>query len=191
VRRFLPTPEGIKDSRLLSWLGPRLHEPGLWHFNRRAVARGVAIGLFFGLIIPVAQIVAASAVAFFARANLWVSAITTLVTNPFTFAPIYFVAYKLGAFLLGGSDAALAIEEVDPEMISAVNASLEQASRGISGWLDKLMEIFTGYGKPLALGLAVLAVTMSIAGYAITMVVWRIAVVLKQRRRACRPRTGA
>src|SRR5690606_14445801 len=96
LRRFLPTQESIKGNRLLRWLGPRLHEPGLWHLNRRAVARGVAIGVFFGFMIPVAQIPAAAVGAFFARANLWVSAIATLVSNPFTYAPIYFAAYRLG-----------------------------------------------------------------------------------------------
>jgi uncharacterized protein (DUF2062 family) len=173
---------------MLQWLGPRLHEPGLWRFNRRSVARGVAIGIFFGFLIPVAQIAVAAAVALFARANLWVSAVSTLVTNPLTFAPIYFIAYKLGTFLLGGPEAAIEIEEIDPAMISAVHASLEQVGESATHWFSDLVGLFTGYGKPLILGLSVLAVTMSIAGYVITMLGWRMAVVLRHRRRAARGR---
>ena len=49
--RFLPTREAITQSRMLRWLGPRLHDPLLWHVNRRSVARGVAMGVFFGLMM--------------------------------------------------------------------------------------------------------------------------------------------
>lgn len=42
--RFLPSHDTIKHSRLLRWLEPRVRDPLLWHFNRRAVARGVAVG---------------------------------------------------------------------------------------------------------------------------------------------------
>ena len=118
MRRFLPTQDSIKGNRLLRWLGPRLHEPGLWHLNRRAVARGVAIGVFFGFMIPVAQIPAAAIGAFLARANLWVSAIATLVSNPFTYAPIYYAAYRLGGFLLGVIEALVGLWHAELREIS-------------------------------------------------------------------------
>ena len=84
LRRFLPSRETIRNSRMLRWLGPRLHDPQLWHINRRAVARGAAAGTFFGLMIPVAQIPAAVIAALLLRGNLWIAAVTTLVSNPFT-----------------------------------------------------------------------------------------------------------
>src|SRR5690606_6925327 len=97
MKRFLPTRDSIKQNRLLSWLGPRIHDPLLWHVNRNSVARGVAIGVFFGLMVPIAQIPAAAVAALILRANLWVSAIATLISNPFTYGPIYILAYRLGS----------------------------------------------------------------------------------------------
>ena len=41
-QRWLPTEDKLKSSRSLRWLGPLLHRPWLWHFNRRTVAAGVA-----------------------------------------------------------------------------------------------------------------------------------------------------
>lgn len=189
VRRFLPTPESIKGNRLLRWLGPRLHEPGLWHLNRRAVARGVAIGVFFGFMIPVAQIPAAALGAFFARANLWVSAIATLVSNPFTYAPIYYAAYRLGAWLIGAPELA-SPDDLDPALLQAVAPTLDHMTGGVGVWFSELWQQLARYGKPLFLGLSLMAVTLSAIGYAGTLFLWRIAVVLK-RRRPVRLRTDA
>ena len=189
MRRFLPTPESIKGNRLLQWLGPRLHEPGLWHLNRRAVARGVAIGVFFGFMIPVAQIPAAALGAFFARANLWVSAIATLVSNPFTYAPIYYAAYRLGAWLIGAPEIA-SPDDLDPALLQAVAPTLDHVTGGVGTWLAESWKQLAGYGKPLFLGLGLMAVTISAISYAGTLLIWRMAVVLK-RRRPVRLRAGA
>ena len=55
-RGWLPSEQALKGNRWLRWIGPALHHPRLWHLNRRGVALGLALGLFFGLLIPVAQI---------------------------------------------------------------------------------------------------------------------------------------
>ena len=44
---------------------------------------------------------AAAVASLFWRANLWIAAVSTLISNPFTYAPIYYFAYQLGAALLG------------------------------------------------------------------------------------------
>lgn len=188
MRRFLPTPEAIKGSRLLRWLGPRLHEPGLWRLSRRSVARGVAIGLFFGLLTPIAQIPIAAIAAFFARANLWVSAVATLVTNPFTFAPLYYLSYRIGARLIGVPESTGEAGFVG-SLTKAFASSFDDVG-GVGGWLGGIWHQLAGYGPPFFLGLAILAVAASITGYVATMLIWRVAVVLK-RRRAYRLRTGS
>ena len=55
-RRFLPDPQTLREHRALRWMGPVLHDRRLWHFNRRGVALGLALGVFFGLLMPLAQI---------------------------------------------------------------------------------------------------------------------------------------
>jgi len=170
LKRFIPTPDAIRGSRFLRWLGPRLHEPELWRLRRHAVARGIAIGVFFGFLIPIAQIPVAALLAFMLRANLWVTAVATLVTNPFTFAPMYYAAYRLGAWLLGA-----------PEVVG--EAALDPAAAGgFAAWLAFWWERLNGIGRPLVVGLSVLAVGAAVVGYFATLLVWRIAVVLKRRR---------
>lgn len=171
LKRFLPTHESIKQSRLLRWLGPRIHDPLLWHFNRRAVARGVAIGAFFGLMVPIAQIPAAAVMSLFLRANLWIAAISTLISNPFTYAPIYYFAYRLGASLIG---APLPRDEADlsPDVVSS--AGVEQ--------MTELWAWVTGIGQPLVLGMLLIAVSGATIGYWGVRFFWRIRVLSKRRR---------
>jgi uncharacterized protein (DUF2062 family) len=170
VKRFLPDREKIVEIRMLRWLGPTLLNPEVWHISRRSIAVGLAIGLFFGLLIPVAQIPFAAVAAIFLRANLAIAAASTLVTNPFTFAPIYFVGYQLGDFILGDADLRLA------------DTSLEQAqliASGATQWLGAI----TGAGAPLFLGLFILAVTSSALAYVGVNLAWRAGVVLRMRKR--------
>jgi uncharacterized protein len=95
LRNWLPGAEAIRASRWLRWLGPALHHPRLWHVSRRGVALGMALGFFFGLLIPLAQIPLSAAAAVALRANVPAAVASTLVTNPVTFAPIYYAAWRV------------------------------------------------------------------------------------------------
>ena len=63
LKRLMPTRESVAGNRWLRWLGPALHHPRLWHFSRKGIALGLALGIFFGLLIPVAQIPMSAAAA--------------------------------------------------------------------------------------------------------------------------------
>ena len=89
LRRHVPTREQIAHNRWLAWLRPWLQHPKLWHWSRRGVAMGVALGVFFGLLIPIAQIPLSVAAAVVMRANIPTAVASTLVSNPVTFGPIY------------------------------------------------------------------------------------------------------
>ena len=101
LKAWLPTPQAIKDNRWLRWMGPALQHPRLWHFSRKGIAMGLALGIFFGLLIPVAQMPLAAGAAIVLRANLPMAVASTLVTNPVTFGPVYYGAYHLGKAILG------------------------------------------------------------------------------------------
>lgn len=176
LRRFVPTREQIESSRWLRWLGPRLLHPRLWHFSRRGVAVGVGLGVFFGLLIPVAQIPLAAGTAVILRANVPAAAASTLVTNPVTFAPVYMLAHRLGATLIG-DDARQAT--------AAAEASRRAAQIGGADlpWWQKIWKRATSIGKPLLLGLAIVSVIAGLLTYAVIMVAWRIRTALAWRRR--------
>lgn len=100
-KRWLPDAAAVRNNRWLRWLGPALHHPALWSLRRRGFALGMALGIFFGLLIPVAQIPLSAAAAVLLRAHVPAAIASTLVTNPVTFGPLYYVAWKLGEFMLG------------------------------------------------------------------------------------------
>lgn len=183
LRRWLPDRQRILDNRWLRWLGPSLLHPRLWHFSRRGVAIGVALGVFFGLLVPVAQIPLAAALAVMLRANVPAAVASTLVTNPVTFAPIYLLAYRFGAALLG-------------EQVPAAPAHLPlpgQQSVEIApdaGWWESVLAGVLALGKPLLLGLSVFAVSAGLLTYALIMVGWRLRTTWAWKRRRRRDGEG-
>lgn len=179
LKRFLPSPEAIRRNRWLRWLGPHLQHPRLWHVSRRGLAMGVALGIFFGLLIPVAQIPASAAVAVVLRANVPAAVASTLVTNPVTFGPVYYAAWRLGSALLG--------ERVDagqrPPRHDAAPAPADE------GWWQGLTRGLAGVGKPLVLGLAILACSIGLLTYFVISWAW-VARVRWARRRRLRAAAG-
>ena len=148
LRRFLPDPHTLRQYRAVRWMGPMLQHPRLWHVNRRGIAMGLAIGVFFGLLIPVAQIFFAAGAALLLRANIPAAVGSTLITNPITFAPVYYAAYHLGTWMLGHADVSVA--EVDLARVAA------RTETGLALWMDRLATV----GAPLALGFAVYSVSV-------------------------------
>lgn len=167
LRARIPTREKIASNQWLAWLGPWLHHPKLWHWSRRGVAMGVALGVFFGLIIPLAQIPLSAAAAVLLRANVPVAIASTLVSNPVTFAPIYYGAYRLGVWVTGDTKALDAAAIAKKQ--EAVDASLWQRIRAL--------------GKSLLVGLFITAVLMGLATYGLITLVWRWRTVSKRNRR--------
>ena len=68
--------------------------------THRSVPRGVALGLFVGVIIPVHAHRVAALLAIPLRANVAMAAACTLVVNPLTIPPIYYAAYRIGSWEL-------------------------------------------------------------------------------------------
>jgi len=170
--RWTPDRERIHNNRWLRWLGPSLLHPRLWHFSRRGVAVGVAVGVFFGLLVPIAQIPLSAMAAIMLRANVPTAVTSTLVTNPFTFAPIYVAAHRLGSALLGqDTDSA-------PPSLAKAQELPESA-----GWAERVWHRLQSVGKPLLLGLVVFAVVSGLLTYGLIMLLWRIMVVVSWRRR--------
>ena len=150
-----------------------LRHRALWTAERDTVARGVAIGLFFGILIPVAQIFFAAIAAVALRANLAIAALTTLVTNPLTFPVVYYAAYRIGSILLPGNGAAVRDVEMSEE---AAEQALE-----VTGWIPTLIDWATSVGPALATGLLILAIGAAGAGYLLVHVAWGVAHLRRRR----------
>ena len=173
LRRALPSHDTIRNHRHISRFGTRLQHHNLWHLHRRSVAGGVAVGLFAGLIPgsnPV-QFTAGVLLALAFKVNLPIAVLVTLYSNPFTIVPLYYVAFKLGQLVMLQGGAAL------PAF---------PAGFGGTGVLDRLPEAFDwllSVGKPLLLGIPLLAILLAAIGYVLTDWAWRLGVMWQWRRR--------
>lgn len=167
-RERLPDHDSIRRH---PWLRPVQHwlkHPNLWHLHRRSVAGGVAVGLFCGLIPGPLQMISAALLAILLQVNLPVAVFTTLYTNPFTIVPLYVLAYEIGIRMTGTADGHV-IPPL-PEM---------DWNNGVERFWEWLMQL----GKPLVIGLPVLAVALSILGYVVVRLAWRQWVIWKWGRR--------
>ena len=172
LRGMIPTRAQIRDNRWLRWLSPWLRRPRLWRWSRRGVAMGVALGIFFGLLIPVAQIPLSVGAAVLLRANVPAAAAATLVTNPLTFGPLYYVAYQLGHRI------------IDAPHVGALPTPTGIQTAGLPPSQQQPMwKRVSHMGKPLLLGLTILATLMGLLSYAVTSLSWHGWTWLKRRRR--------
>lgn len=171
IKRWTPSADSVRSNRSLRWLGPLLNRPWLWQLNRRSVSIGVAIGVFFGFLIPVLQALFSAVFALVFRANLPVAIVSTLVSNPFTYAPIGILAYELGSAVLGESTSA--------EQLAMFENTVEEMNVSSPSTWDQILSI----GKPVFLGLAIFAVVGSISAFAITNLGWRLLVASQRARR--------
>lgn len=170
-RKYLPSADEVRGNRLVAPFGGLLHHPNLWHLNRDSVAGAVAIGLFAGLVPGPLQMLAALLLAIPLRRNLPVALLMTLYTNPFTIVPLYLLAYGYGSLLLGHDAKRPPIEPFDMDWGHFFDSMLRLAD-----WTLAL-------GKPLALGLVALGLTLAVLGYVAVQLGWRAYVRLAWRAR--------
>lgn len=97
----------------------------LWRLAKReedpeALARGIAVGMFAGVLPMLGQSFVAIALAWLFRGSRIVAAAMTFVSNPATTFPIFFLDYWVGCHLLG--KPMLAIKQSDFESWDAFSA---------------------------------------------------------------------
>lgn len=174
IRRWIPSREQLRVNPSLRWLGPLLDRPWLWQVNRRGVATGVGIGVFFGFLTPILQIAFAAVFAVLLRANLPVAAASTLVTNPITYGPVFVAAYHTGAWIIS--------EPVDEKQLSAIATGTSDTRAEARTWGERA----TSIGKPFVVGLATFAVIGGTVSYFLTLLLWRLTTFTRMRKRKAR-----
>ena len=166
-KRYSPDPKRIRDTPGLGFLGTRLHQPNLWHFNRHSIAKAVAIGLFCTwLPFPFQSVFAATSALFF-RANIAISVALVFITNPITIPPLFFFAYQLGNLVLGRK---------------SIDTSIEFNMQWITESLGQIWQ-------PLFLGSFLLALFSSMLGYLTIQFLWRQSVKKRVKQRALERKT--
>jgi uncharacterized protein len=138
-----------------------LTHPVYFSTSRRGIGGGLWVGLFIGLIPVPAHTLLAAIGALLLRVNVPVAIAATWVTNPFTFVPIYYFGYQIGAALLNVPP------EVMPDTFS----------------FDWVLEEIDQHWKPLMLGTGIMALSVASTVYLIISVVWHVTTLRRYRSR--------
>lgn len=154
-QRFLPKPQTIKKNKALKIFGEWLHEPNLWHLNRRSVAGAFAVGLFFAWIPIPFQMVLAAGSAIWIGTNLPLSIALVWITNPVTIPPMFYFAYTVGTWIIGEPVVDFSFELTFNWLINELSSS----------W------------KPFLVGCFTLASVSSLIGYFAIDGIWRYTVL--------------
>jgi hypothetical protein len=169
LRRHLPSPTAVRAHRALRPVSRWLHDPELWHLHRRSVAGATFIGLFCAFLPLPFQMLIAAALAVTFRCNLPIAVALVWITNPVTITPIFYFAYRLGAWLL---DRRIEVTTIEPSW----------------SWLSQhLGEI----GWPLLFGSLVCGWVAGVTGMVLVRVLWRLHVIRRWRERRQRRRQRA
>lgn len=160
--KILPSRKKIENSKVLSPIAHLLGNPRIWHFNRRTIARGIAIGFFFGSLPIIGQMLLAAIMAIILRVNMPIAVMSTFISNPVTMPFFYTANYYFGAWMMGKP---------------AVN--LDNIAWSPEGLLDLGGEILV----PLYFGSIVVGVTLSFVSFIILRIWWRIHIIISHRAR--------
>lgn len=161
IKRFLPDHQTIRRQKVLSMFGTVLHDPNLWHLNRRSAAGAFGIGLFFAFWPVPFQMWLSAALSIPLRVNLPLSVATVWITNPFTMPPIFYGAYLVGTYIIGA-----------PEKEFVFQLSWQ--------WVVESMETI---GPAFLVGCGVCSVVFGLLGYFGLNALWRLSVVRTWNKR--------
>jgi uncharacterized protein (DUF2062 family) len=165
-KRFVPDHRTLREHKHLQWFGKWLHDPNIWHFNRRSVAGAFSVGLFAAFIPMPFQMILAASLAIPCRVNLPISVGLVWLTNPVTMPPVFYVAYKIGAWIMG---------------LPALQMSAHMT------W-DQITQDLGSVWQPFLLGSLVLAVTGALVGNLGVRLFWRLHLlqyIKRRRQRRC------
>jgi uncharacterized protein (DUF2062 family) len=140
----------------------------LWSLQRRNITVAFGTGLAICFVPLPIHLPLAALVAVIARLNVPVILASTLVVNPLTIVPVYYLAYRVGAAVLG----------VPPDAFS-FELSWDWLQHGLGPlW------------QPFLLGCAICAALSGLVGWAGLEFIWRRRVRHKYRTRRSRSNVG-
>lgn len=138
-----------------------LHDPGLWHINRRGSCGAFALGLFICCMPIPGHMLLAVLGALYWRFNLPIAVVSVWANNPLTFGPIYYLSYKFGTLILHLKPHPF------PEHMS----------------LHWLLAEFTHIWEPLWLGCILTGLLFALIGYIGLRITWRVSIRRRWNRR--------
>jgi uncharacterized protein (DUF2062 family) len=157
----LPHPDSLRRRWIFRVFGSRLTDPRLWSLGRRSITVGFGAGLAIAFIPLPVHVPVALLAAILWRLNVPVICAATLVVNPLTAVPVFYLAYRVGSLLVGVPPHGFTFEP-----------SWEWLQNGLGPvW------------KPFLVGCLVCSLTFGYAGYLALELLWRWLTVRRLRGR--------
>lgn len=153
-RKFAFKRERLKGQWWIAPVDHLIHDPALWGIRRRTVVPAFSIGLFIAYMPFPGHVITGILMAILLRVNVPVAAITTLISNPITMGPMYYLGFEVGRVLLGRPP-----QPFEFEMSFA--------------WL---IERFSTIWQPLLLGCLLLGTLLALIGYIALDLIWRASI---------------
>ena len=165
LNKLLPDREALYSTLNGKWYArpfqELLHDPVLWHVNRRGSCGALALGLFICCLPIPGHMLLAVLGALYWRLNIPIAVASVWVNNPLTIGPIYYFSYRLGAHLL--------------------HQRLHHFPDALSiGWL---VSEFSHIWEPLWLGCVIVGSLFAVAGYFGFHIAWQISIRMRWLRR--------
>lgn len=159
--KYLSNADKIRGNSALRPVAHLLERTELWHVNRRSVSTAVFIGLFCAFVPVPSQMLLAAIIAIWLKVNLPISVAMVWISNPITMGPMFYFAYKLGAWLLGSQ------------------VTVSEFSWSFGWFMDNAIVV----GYPFLLGCLVCSWVSAVTGFVLSRVIWRSHIIRKWRRR--------
>ena len=173
IRRHLPTPEKISTMRGMGLFDHRLHDPSLWHLNRRSASLAAFWGIWCAFLPMPLHTLPAIVAAIVLRFNLPLCILLVWVNNPLTLIPIVYVSYQVGVVL---------VPSLQPSH-APTGTELYQMIQELLGHHHLGHLSVSEYIEPVLLGMLVLGFVLACLAYITVNYYWHQRVMQKWRKR--------
>ncbi len=160
-KKYTPNRDAVKEYKMLNFLGSSLFHKDLWKFNRISFCRAVVIGLFWGWMPMMFQMIPAAYCAVVFRANLPLSVAGVWISNPITMPAMMYFAYIFGNNILG---------------LNPIYNEFKLNSEWIISALGNIWE-------PLLVGTLIIGIVSSVIGYFLMHISWKIYAYSRLKKR--------
>lgn len=162
LRKITPHRETLRNHWALKPFSGFFGDPRLWSLQRRTVAPAFGAGLFICFVPLPIHIPLAALVAIFCRIHIPTIMLATLMVNPFTMVPAFYLAYRVGVIATRAPPSTFEFE-----------MSWEWVQHGLGPmW------------KPFLVGCGLTGALAGLTGYVLLDLLWRYNVRKRYRERA-------
>lgn len=109
-KKYIPTKASLKKNKHLKHIQHFFDDPDLWHLNCHSVATAASMGCFIGYLPIPGHMIMAAGLSIIFKANLPIAVAMVWISNPITIPFMFYLAYRVGAHILGTPPMSFHIE---------------------------------------------------------------------------------